>query len=395
MPMQSEEQGDLFQSPVFSIAQEVLDWCFAPPLFLIGCGRQKTTGPTAARDLYTSTRFAAATKLVEALGAPWFVISGKHGLLPPDQIVEPYDLDLKQLSQDDIRSWADRVIRALPKDADSICVLSEHGYSDPIVTILAQKQELRVVRPLEDVDFRYHEGWLNQALKICARRTDLLRFYDAALVARRQGKLFPFPSLSKTRLPTKGVYVFFDPYESNFRGDPLRIVRIGTHAVSEGSKSTLKTRLRNHLGQSDNSGSHRGSVFRLHVGRAMLTMQDGIEDVPSWGSGQHASRDIRATEIEHERRVSRYMERLEVLIIPADDPSNKHSLRADIERQLIGLCSENFQCVDRPSDSWLGNWSPVDAIRLSGLWNIRDVGSVYEKDARGSVTQILKLLGAS
>src|SRR5215207_7564170 len=71
--------------------------------------------------------------------------------------------------------------------------------------------------------------------------------------------------------PRRGVYFFTELGE--FRSGPpnvLRIVRVGTHAVSAGSKSTLWGRLRAHRGGREGRGNHRGSIFRLHVGHALL-----------------------------------------------------------------------------------------------------------------------------
>jgi hypothetical protein len=71
--------------------------------------------------------------------------------------------------------------------------------------------------------------------------------------------------------PARGVYFFREVGECR-ASDPntLRIVRIGTHAVSANAKSTLRSRLKAHLGTRAGGGNHRGSIFRLHVGAALL-----------------------------------------------------------------------------------------------------------------------------
>ena len=53
--------------------------------------------------------------------------------------------------------------------------------------------------------------------------------------------------------PNQGVYFFFEPAETRSDGQTPRVVRIGTHAVSKGSRTTLWTRL----------STHRGSVKEL------------------------------------------------------------------------------------------------------------------------------------
>lgn len=116
--------------------------------------------------------------------------------------------------------------------------------------------------------------------------------------------------LEAGRLPERGVYLFLDPIKSD---DPCgwRVCRVGTHAVSFGSKSTLRARLRAHLGTRSGSGNHRGSIFRLHVGNALLRRDQRI--ISTWGLGSSAptalreSEALRNAEAEHEQLVSKYI----------------------------------------------------------------------------------------
>jgi hypothetical protein len=185
------------------------------------------------------------------------------------------------------------------------------------------------------------------------------------------------------------VYIFIDRAERNFLGQRGRIVRIGTHGVSEGSKSTLRTRLRTHAGLRDGTGNHRASIFRLHVGRAILEVDDAVEAVPTWGEGQDAPSNVRAGEVATEQLVSEYLKKLEVLVLNVDDTPSKNSLRGIIERQLIALCTESLITIDRSSKGWLGLMSPMRLIAQSGLWNLRDVGRSYDPSGKGSVKQLL------
>ena len=71
--------------------------------------------------------------------------------------------------------------------------------------------------------------------------------------------------------PRRGVYFFFEPGESrSLSGTGSRIVRLGTHALANGSRSTLWQRLSQHRGNAKgDGGNHRGSIFRLLVGVAL------------------------------------------------------------------------------------------------------------------------------
>ena len=177
--------------------------------------------------------------------------------------------------------------------------------------------------------------------------------------------------------PARGVYFFREPGEWRHRQSRMpRIVRVGTHAVSAGSKSTLWGRLRTHRGRGSGSGSHRSSVFRLHVGAAMLA-RDAAQ-LPSWGVGSSAAKEIRLQEADHERRVSEYLATMTVLWIDVPDDPGPRSHRVLIERNAIALLSNDLNPQDPPSAGWLGRASPRDEIRGSGLWNLNHVRSVYD-----------------
>jgi hypothetical protein len=75
-------------------------------------------------------------------------------------------------------------------------------------------------------------------------------------------------------MANRGVYFFFEGGELRSQsGSGGLVVRIGTHAVSVGSKSTLWGRLAQHRGSLSGNGNHRGSIFRLWVGSALLCCQ--------------------------------------------------------------------------------------------------------------------------
>lgn len=183
--------------------------------------------------------------------------------------------------------------------------------------------------------------------------------------------------------PDRGVYFFFAPADRRASGDRLRVTRVGTHAVSEGSSTSLWNRLRTHRGAMRGSyeggGNHRGSVFRKRVGEAIIE-RDGLHDeYPHWGEGSTAGRDRRLAELELERRVSDYIRSLPFLWLHVDDEPSAESQRAVIERNAIALLS-NYQQerVDARSAEWLGQHSRSEYIRDAGLWNVNHVDEEYD-----------------
>lgn len=124
-------------------------------------------------------------------------------------------------------------------------------------------------------------------------------------------------------------------------------------------------------------GNHRGSVFRRHVGWALLA-RDGLTH-PTWGVRPSAGRHVVKAERELEERVSAYLARLLVTHVPVLDKPGPDSMRGYVERNAIALLSTSGAAVDTPSDGWLGRHAKAEAIRRSGLWNVRHVGERAEE----------------
>ncbi len=181
----------------------------------------------------------------------------------------------------------------------------------------------------------------------------------------------------------RGVYFFREPGETRESSpDSGRIVRVGTHAVSANSKSTLWQRLRTHRGTRDGRGNHRASIFRLHVGAALLARD--VEDIATWGVGSNAppalreSQTAQAAELAMEIRVSEYIGSMNVLWVDVADEPGPSSVRAIIEQNTIALLSNRFAPKDASSADWLGRHSPKESIRRSGLWNLNYVDQAYD-----------------
>jgi hypothetical protein len=171
----------------------------------------------------------------------------------------------------------------------------------------------------------------------------------------------------------------------------MRVVRIGTHALTSGGKATLWTRLSQHRGPASSAhGNHRGSVFRKLVGNA-LKGQGRFQEVESWAVAQDASmagsqfgmtgEEIRRCEHALESAVSQHIRAMPFLWVEIDDEAGPRSLRGMIECNSIGLLS-NFEkaVVDPPSSAWLGSTCSRERVRRSGLWNENHVDEGYDPD---------------
>jgi hypothetical protein len=213
------------------------------------------------------------------------------------------------------------------------------------------------------------------------RREDLDCFYRIIAILRE--KCLGFRCLKectqKSDWPARGVYFFFEDDEFREDGSTLRVVRVGTHAVSANSRTTLWNRLHTHRGASSGGGNHRGSIFRKRVGEALLQVRSYPPEIgASWGIDNSAPKSTRLAELPLEQDVSGVIGVMPFLWLEVNDAPGTASDRAYLERNCIALLS-NFEKepIDRPSERWLGLHSPQETIRKSGLWNTNYVGDEY------------------
>ncbi len=226
---------------------------------------------------------------------------------------------------------------------------------------------------------------------IMSRTDDLIRLYRIfdTLEVSLGGKKFLAQLAPSGSWPRRGVYFFFEPGEvRSGSGHGPRLVRVGTHALGVGARSTLHQRLRQHAGKSSGSGgNHRGSIFRLLVGEALIA-RGNCAPCPSWGVkgdiGKAAEfmcvdkATLVAAEGPVEAAVSAYLGRFPFLWLLIEDEPGPYSLRGFIERNVIALASGLHEpVVDPSSPSWLGLSLGRDKVRRSGLWNQRHVDEDY------------------
>ena len=176
-----------------------------------------------------------------------------------------------------------------------------------------------------------------------------------------------------------GVYFFLERGEVRRNGRP-RVVRVGKSV-------TLRSRLLNqhlngtHRDNCSNDHGYRSSVFRHHIGSALIKRhklslrQDALEGPKTWSrlkKSEPADEVERDFEQQVESRVTQVLRAMSVAWVVIGD-------QARIERHLIGLLSSG----DSPSTAWLGSWHSHENIRGSGLWNIEHVGGGYDSDTIG------------
>lgn len=189
---------------------------------------------------------------------------------------------------------------------------------------------------------------------------------------------------SSLEFSERGIYIFFTPESDLEHGhhSDWSVARVGTVGVAEGSSNTLAKRLRQHRGnergryaEDGTGGNHRGSIFRLHVGKSLIN-RDNLE-YPRWGERRSQWPDdadttsVRENEAPLETEVSEYIRSHPYLILNVPGTPGPECDRAVIERELIATFGFYHRQFDVIRDgSWLGTDNPRPEIYKSGLWNI-------------------------
>jgi hypothetical protein len=304
-----------------------------------------------------------------------FILSAKHGLVSEDVVIEPYEQTLRAMRSSERAGWQEKTMSEVNQifiDPSTAMLLAGRDYQ-----VGVPDYEL-MQRPLDGMSMGRRLQFL--ATQLSPARTELNRLY--MLMRRVHAVAPPLPiaealTVLRSKAINSGVYFFFDPTEVRAGSKELRVVRVGTHAVSNGSKSSIADRLRTHLGTQNGYGQHRSSIFRSHAGVAIAHRE--AKDLPNtWGDQSVVASAIDPSEKELEYQVSKWMNSLLVSVLPIADLAGPASDRSFVERVTIGLLSGAGACFDPPSDGWLGLRSDKHIIRRSGLWNLDHVSSTAD-----------------
>ncbi|MFZ0914018.1 MAG: hypothetical protein WBQ76_01370 [Candidatus Korobacteraceae bacterium] len=195
--------------------------------------------------------------------------------------------------------------------------------------------------------------------------------------------LFSYP-FDISILPTNGIYFFYEKGETGIHfGSKPRIVRVGTHR-----DGNFKSRIAEHFLLKerkmqftvDQPPPHDRSIFRKHIGRALLN-KAADPYLAVWEldfttrKGRIENRHLRdiAKESEIERDVTRILRQsFSFRFIEIPDQAQRMGAEG-LESALIGTLASCDQCGG--SSQWLGNHSPKLQIRESGLWLVQHLKS--------------------
>ena len=177
-------------------------------------------------------------------------------------------------------------------------------------------------------------------------------------------KKFTFP-FDKKEIPENGIYILFEKGE--FAHSTNRIVRIGTHT----GQNQLRSRLFQHFLKENKDRS----IFRKNIGRALLN-KDNDHFLEKWeldlttrnAKDQHSDSVDFDKQKEIEKRVTKFIQDNFSFVVFQIDDKDK---RLYFESRIISTVSLCEDC--KPSENWLGNSSPKEKIRKSGLWLVNEL----------------------
>lgn len=81
---------------------------------LVGCTKSKLEHAARAAELYSpSTMFRGRRAYVETTCDRWLILSAKHGVVGPEEVLDPYDVTLVGASMATKRRWTGQVLKEL------------------------------------------------------------------------------------------------------------------------------------------------------------------------------------------------------------------------------------------------------------------------------------------
>ena len=132
---------------------------------LIGCVKSKLPYAAPAKDLYISPLFRKERAYAETAGERWFILSAEHGLVAPDEVLQPYELRLSTTPARYRQDWGDKVVQQLqdvagPLHRKTIEAHAGSAYIDPIRAGVMHAGA-HLVEPLAGLALGQRLAWYN------------------------------------------------------------------------------------------------------------------------------------------------------------------------------------------------------------------------------------------
>ena len=139
----------------------------ARKIILISCTNKKLEEIAPAKEMYTPSPFFRKMRAyAERFGDKWFILSAKHHLLSPEEVIEPYNVFLGDFSKNERKDWAMEVLSELKNEVyrdDEIVLIAGRKYTEFLIKPL-QSGGYKVSWPVEGMRFGEQMHWLEKAV---------------------------------------------------------------------------------------------------------------------------------------------------------------------------------------------------------------------------------------
>lgn len=184
------------------------------------------------------------------------------------------------------------------------------------------------------------------------------------LLNRKRRFNFPFEA-QKSILPKNGIYIIFENGE--MFNDLDRIVRVGTHT----GDNQLFSRLKQHFVEENKNRS----ILRKNIGRCLLN-KNGSPYLPLWElditSREEKERNLRLLDLEFEKQIEKQITNyiqtnLSFCVFEVGTKEQRIIWESKIVSTIVKAT------LFKSSATWLGNYSPKEKIKSSGLWQVNEL----------------------
>ncbi len=326
-------------------------------IILISCVSKKLPYKTKAKNLYVSPLFKYNLRYAHSLNPDKiFILSAKYGLVDLESEVEPYDQTLNNMKKEELKQWSGKIINQLKEQTDlqedEFIFLAGEMYRKFLIPFIKNYKV-----PMQGLGIGNQLKYLKESLEKKEICEQLHKIFNSL-----KRTSFPF---NEEEIPLNGIYILFEEGEKAHDRD--RIVRVGTHT----GENQLRSRIKQHF---INENKDR-SIFRKNIGRAILN-KNKDDFIKQWEIDltTRDSKDRFSDLIDFEKQkqieklVTKYMqENFSFIVFRIDDKDERLKTESKIISS-ISLCDECGQ-----STNWLGNFSPKEKIKESGLWLVNEL----------------------
>lgn len=130
---------------------------------IVACAKGKGTEQAPAEQLYVSDLFDKSREYAQKYADRWYILSARHGLVAPDQVIARYDETLNDMRKPDRDAWAGRVLEQLSKvtePGDTLVFLAGKRYREGLLPQL-EEDGYTIAIPMEHLRIGEQRHWLN------------------------------------------------------------------------------------------------------------------------------------------------------------------------------------------------------------------------------------------